>query len=337
MRTSVILASIVLAGLVAGRAGAQCTGTGPVLDVPTELGLGDPVTVNLHADPPASYALFMVSTGDGPTNLGSYGTACLDFPLELSAYFALDANGDASFDEEIPCDPSLIGLTIYLQFISCGGGRKSHLISNMVAVTITDGICDGDLCTFTQGGWGTRCNGGNPGCRRDQWFDTVFPKGVTIGDQGGIDGDGDFALHFTSSAAVEAFLPASKTPGILNADATDPTKSSAGVFAGQLLSARLNIAFDDAGALDDCKVRTDLLVGDLVFVDGVDADLLGWTVRDVIDLADLAISGELGDDGFDLDGDGSDDVTVSDLSSALDVFNNEFDNGTQHLGNLGLS
>ena len=152
-----------------------------------------------------------------------------------------------------------------------------------------------------------------------------------------MDADSIYALHFTNSAAVEAFLPAGKTPSILTADATDPTSSSAGVFAGQLLSATLNVAFDDAGALDDCKSRTDLKVGDLVFINGVDADLLGWSVRDLLDLANQAISGELGSGDLDLDGDGVGDVSISDLSDALDVLNNNFDDGTSNNGNLGVS
>jgi hypothetical protein len=68
----------------------------------------------------------------------------------------------------------------------------------------------------------------------------------------------------------------------------------------------------------------------------VDADLLGFSVRDLIDLADEVLSGALGPGPFDFDGDGLADVTVSDVSDALDVFNQNFDNGTQNNGNLGL-
>jgi hypothetical protein len=206
----------------------------------------------------------------------------------------------------------------------------------MVEVSVIDGLCDGDMIGFTQGGWGTVCSGGNPGCRRDAWFPTVFPNGVVIGDSDGIDGDKCYAVRFTSSAAVERFLPAGKTPSILKADATNPASSAAGVFAGQLLAAKLNVGFDDAGAFDEDKARDDLKLGDLVFVGGVDADLIGWTVRDLIDLADEAIRGAFGKSGIDLDGDGSADVVIADLSTALDVFNNEFGDGGRN-GNLGLN
>lgn len=321
---------------------AQCgSGGGAVLGMPDTAGIGTTVTVTLDAPPPVTTVLFLASLGQGPINGGAYGTICLDFPTIISIVLVLDANGHAELTGDIPCDPAFVGITLYAQFLTCAPGsegRTSKGSSNQESLTITDGLCDGDLCTFTQGGWGTTCSGNNPGCRRDKWFDTVFPNGVTIGDVDGIDGggDGEFALLFTSSAAVEDFLPAGKTPGTLDDDATDPTSSSAGVFAGQLLSATLNVAFDDAGALDDCKGRDDLRLGDLLFLSGVDADLLGFTVDDLLVLANAAISGGLGSGPFDLDGNGSDDVTLSDISDALTTFNENFDDGTTNNGHLGI-
>ncbi len=297
---------------------------------PTEAAIGSTVDVCLHG-PANEMGLLLVSGTQGSLP-SKYGTICVGFPTITDVLFTLDVNGTFCFQAEIDCDPTLVGITVYSQFITC---RPNIGISNLVATTITDALCDGDLCTFTQGGWGTSCSGGNPGCRRDQWFDTVYPNGLTLGDSDGIDGDSVYALHFDSSSAVEAFLPAGKSAGVLTADAHNPTKSAAGVFAGQLLSAKLNVGFDDAGALDDCKGRTDLLVGDLVFQSGVDGDLIGWTVREVLDLADQAISGALGTD-LDLDGDGHAELTISDLSDALDVLNNNFDNGTSNLGHLGI-
>lgn len=327
-----LTASLAFASLAAPIHAFDCNGTaGWVNGAPSEIAIGSSFSFCLHG-PANEMALFMVSGGQGPLP-SKYGDICLDFPLMFDFLITLDANGDYCFDVDVECDPSLVGFTVYSQFITC---RPNIGSSNQVATTVVDGICDGDLCTFTQGGWGTSCSGGNPGCRRDQWFDTVFPNGVTLGDSDGIDGDSIYALHFSSSSAIEAFLPAGGKASALTADAHDPTRSSAGVFAGQLLSARLNVEFDASGGLDDCKGRTDLKLGDLVFVSGVDADLIGWTVRDVIDLADQAISGELGND-IDLDGDGSADVSISDLNTALDVLNNNFDDGTKNDGHLGVS
>jgi len=332
MRSMWALAPLTMAVMASTATAGNCDGkAGWNISAPDTAPIGSTVQVDLTG-PANEMGFFMVSLGQGPFDT-PYGTICLDFPLALSFLFDLDANGQASFSGDIPCDPIFANLTIYMQFITC---RPNKGVSNQHALTITDGVCTGDLCGFTQGGWGTDCAGGNPGCRRDKSFDSLFPSGLSIGDPDGIDGDGDFALLFTSSQAVNDFLPAKKGPGILDGDQTDPADSSAGEFAGQLLAATLNVAFDDAGLLDDCKARTDLKLGDLVLTGGVDADLIGWSVRDLIGLANAVISGSLGSGPFDIDGDTNPDVTVSDISDALDVVNQNFDNGTQNNGNLGL-
>ncbi len=332
------LSSLAILSGLSSAANAQCAGDGPILDVPTTIRLGETVTVHMSSDIPAvDYFQLFASTGSGPTDLGSYGIACVSFPAIVDQVFPVGEDGTATAEIEIACDPALVGLVVYTQFITCGAhGETTHNISNMIEVNVIDGVCEGDMLGFTQGGWGTVCSGGNPGCRRDAWFPTVYPNGVVIGDADGIDGDGCYALRFTSSAAVETFLPAGKTPSILKADATNPKSSAAGVFAGQLLAAKLNVDFDDAGAFDDDKARDDVKLGDLVFVGGVDADLLGWSVRDLIALADEAICGAFGKGGIDITGDGIADVTIADLSNALDVLNNEFDNGGQDR-NLNIS
>jgi hypothetical protein len=339
VRTSLTLAAIAALALTDSRASAQCgTGGGRVLDMPATAALGDTVTIKMDTPPPTTMVLLMFSLGQGPIDFGSYGTLCLDFPPFLMLEFTLDATGHAEFSGNVPCDPAIVGVTVYGQFITCspGGGRQSHGSSNQASLTIVDGICDGGLCTFTQGGWGAGCSGNNPGCLRDKYFGSVFPNGVTIGDPDGIDGGGEFALHFTTSASVEAFLPAGGPPGELTADQTDPMTTPAGVFAGQLLAAKLNLAFDDAGALDGCKSRPDFKLGGLVFKGGVDSHLLGWSVREIIELSDSAISGALGSGPFDVDADGNGDVTLSDLSDALDVINGNFDGGKSNHHDLGL-
>lgn len=279
--------------------------------------------------PPGSLAFLMVSTEQGHVDT-SYGPICVGFPL-LYKFLVKIPTGKTCLDYDIPCDRQLVGLVLYEQFIVCDPIKSG---SNLTSLEIVDGICDGDFCTYTQGGWGTSCSGGNPGCRRDAHFDEVFPGGLLLGDQDGSDGDGEFSLLLQSSAAVEAFLPAGGKPSALDADLVDPLSSSAGSFAGQLAAAKLNVGFDDAGFLD--KGYAGVALGDLIFVSGVDSDLVGKTVRDVIALADLAISGHYADGKIDLDLDGNVDLTISDLSTALDVLNNNFDNCTQNLGHLGL-
>lgn len=93
---------------------------------------------------------------------------------------------------------------------SCGNS------SDTCSQSIVEEPC-GDICTFTIGGWGSRCPDSQaddmlstqPGCIRDHYFALVFPSGVTIGDPAGF-GEGNpnfYSARWTSSAAVEEFLP----------------------------------------------------------------------------------------------------------------------------------
>jgi hypothetical protein len=159
-----------------------------------------------------------------------------------------------------------------------------------------------------------------------------------IGDPDG-PGDGDqvWAACCGSAAALNKFLPIGGSPGPLTKDDVDPVIVQACAFAGQLVAAKLNVASDDAGVFDDGKCRDDLKLGDLVFVSGVDADLLGWSVRDLIALCDSLVPGESGKGPFDLDGDGVADVSFSDLNDALDALNHNFDNCTTDLGYVDVS
>lgn len=339
MRLGTIVSAVAALAMSTAPVHAQCgTGGGRILDMPPSAAIGTSVTINMSAPPPEEMVLLMFSLGQGPVDFGSYGTICLDMPPLLMLEFTLDANGNASATGDVPCDPSLIGLIIYAQFLTChfGGTHLSHGSSNQESLTITDGSCEGGLCTFTPGGWGAPCSGNNAGCIRDKFFDSVYPGGVSIGDPDGVDGDGVFAIHLTSAAAVEAFLPSGGTPAVLTQDETDPKKSSAGSFAGQLLAAKLAVDFDDAGALDGCKTRLDLKIGDTVFVSGVNDHFIGMSVRDFVAFAESVISGALGAGPYDVDGDGVGDVSVSDISDALDVLNSNFDDGTADHKHLGV-
>lgn len=202
------------------------------LDIPAQIEIGSVADIDFTG-PAHEMALLMVSLGQGPVKSG-YGTICLDFPLLAQVMLGLDAEGKALLQFDIPCDPALVDVTVYSQFITC---RPNKGISNQVASTFIDALHSGDLCTYTQGGWGADCHGGNP---------------------------------------------------------------------------------------------------DLVFVAGVHQKLLGWTVRDLIDLADQAIACALGAGPFDIDGDQIGDVTYADLNDALDAFNRNFDNCSSNLGYLGL-
>jgi hypothetical protein len=156
--------------------------------------------------------------------------------------------------------------------------------------------------TFTQGGWGAPPHGNNPGSLLQANFARVFPTGVSIGSSTGL------KLTFTSSIAVEGFLPQGGTPGVLLMSASNPTTSNAGVLAGQTLSVQLAVSFSTAGVtkagLDKLKV--------------VSGKLAGYTVAQVLALANGVLGGTTSLPAG---------VSLSDLNGVLDSINSNYDGG----------
>ncbi len=194
--------------------------------------------------------------------------------LPVSTTFEVEFEGDVtSKTVDTSCNESFgVGLNTRPLVITC--------------VEEVQIVGSNDLKTFTQGGWGTTCHGNNPGCFRDANFPLAFPDGLVVGDKDGVDGDDRYALTFTSSAAIEAFLPNGSTGTSLSEDAVDSTNGG-GVLAGQLVAATLNVGFNDAGVLGDQGV-----LGDLVYVANVNPGLMGLTVRDVLCLASDGLAGD---------------------------------------------
>ncbi len=317
--------------------GFEITVIPPVVPIGTPFG-------ECFQTPPGHWTAFVVLSlhkGTTHTVAGNLGVAppfLTIFPLPMPESGVLCLG-----DRQMPCDASLIGIVAYWQFVAVSNGQpKSFGLSNLASLTIVDGACNhpcevkpGAFMTYTQGGWGTKCAGNNPGCLRDAHFKDVFPGGLILGDKDGPDNDKNYALLLTTSSKVEKFLPAGGSPGKFTEDMTNVTSTAAGVFAGQLASAMLNVAFDDAGVFDSKKCQSFCKLGDLVFAQGVHAKLLGHSVREVIEFSNLAISGAL-KAPIDVDGDNVGDVSLSDLSTALDTLNNNFDNGTKDDGVLGM-
>lgn len=328
------LCAVVLASLAATARGGDCSGNaGWINGAPTEVAIGSSFSFCIQG-PANQPALFLVSGGQGPIQSKKYGEICLDFPVYFDFVVPLDASGTYCFDIDVECDPTIIGLTLYSQFVTC---KPIIGISNQVATTVVDGINAGDLCTYPQDTWGQNCSNNNVGCLLETWFPTLFPNGLLIGDADGVfDGDGVFAARWDSAATLNKFLPIGGGPGPLTYDAIDPKTVPACEIAGHLVAAKLNCAFDDAGVFDDGKCRDDLKLCDLIFVSGVDVKLIGWTVRDVIELADQAISGALGAGPFDVDGDGVPDLGFGQLNTALKVLNANFEDCDTNNGILGL-
>ena len=104
--------------------------------------------------------------------------------------------------------------------------------------------------------------------------------------------------------------------------------TAAGQFAGQLVSAKLNVGFDASAIQPFGNPQTFPAgtLGQLVFEGGVAPALLGLSVNEVIAISDVAISGAGTPAG----------ISVLDLAVALLRFNFEFQNCTDATGNLGF-
>ena len=185
-------------------------------------------------------------------------------------------------------------------------------------------ISVGDFCTYTQGGWGAACKGKNPGCVRDTFFDKVFTTPLPCSGEQGLTLGASAArrANFGNASAVKGFLPQGGTAGAFSGPLCDPTTSSAGVFAGQLLALKLNVGFSDAGYLPK---KGAVALGDLVMTSGPCA---GFSARQVLARGENAISG--------LGSSGSACLSVGDLATAADAINNDFDDCTQDQGALRL-
>ncbi|MDH4035252.1 MAG: T9SS type A sorting domain-containing protein, partial [candidate division Zixibacteria bacterium] len=153
--------------------------------------------------------------------------------------------------------------------------------------------CPREFCTYTMGGWGTDCPDSQaddmfstqPGCIRDHYFDDVFPDGVTIGHPD------YYTAHWTNSSKVRKYLPAGGTPGTLDDDYHNPTYTSAGVLAGQILALKLNVGFSEAGI----PVLLGLLDGGgnygAYVIDSCGGPFAGLTVNEFLAVADMAVGG----------------------------------------------
>jgi hypothetical protein len=162
------------------------------------------------------------------------------------------------------------------------------------------------FATFTQGGWGAKPSGNNPGTLLANNFTRVYPSGVTIG--------GSKTLRFTSASAVEIFLPAGGTASSLKSSAVNPR--SGNVLAGQTLALELNARFSAAGI-------TQSGLGSLKVASG---KLAGYTVNQVLLLCNAVLGGNVGSlpPG----------VSISDLNNIATAINENYDNGTTNKGYL---
>jgi hypothetical protein len=196
--------------------------------------------------------------------------------------------------------------------------------------------CDGEppeepfWRTQTQGGWGTKAKGQNPGTYRDANFDTSFPSGLVVGMQGT-----NYA-KFDSSGAIQCFLPQGGTADAFdqahlnpdpagipdsegacparNSDLATSSDTSAGVLAGQAVALTLNIVFDRPGNGGDSPIP----LADLIMV-GTPCD--GMTAQAVLDEANAVLAG-------------SGSMTPSEINECASTINENFVDGVTNEGNL---
>ncbi|MCZ4407272.1 T9SS type A sorting domain-containing protein [Cryomorphaceae bacterium 1068] len=158
---------------------------------------------------------------------------------------------------------------------NCADVALTYVDSILPADETSGGDC-GQLRTQTQGGWGSRANGNNPGTYRDANFEAAFPEGLVIGCE--------YTLTLTSSAAVEAFLPNGGPVTVLTEDLVDPTDFRT-VLAGQLVAATLSVGFD---ANDEDFSESVANLGDYTLSSG---PMVGLSVSEVIAEANAFIGG----------------------------------------------
>ena len=163
---------------------------------------------------------------------------------------------------------------VYHTFACCP--PLSLVVTATAEIGTPGGFQPGDYCSFSQGGLGGR---GAPFYLLASKFAELFPSGVEVGLAGGA----GFSMKFTSALTVQEYLPAGGTPGVLTVDLLDPSSSSSGVFGGQALALKLNIALSDSGT-------TPPGLGDLSYRNPGDA-LHGFTVRQILAAAETALGG----------------------------------------------
>jgi len=178
-----------------------------------------------------------------------------------------------------------------LQFQFAGGTIRSTWSATESPLVLPKGFTG---CTVTQGGWGAPAHGNNPGAFLNaNFFPTYGNLGVSIG--------GNFTLRFVTADNVRAFLPQGGPPSFLNGSAVNPTTSSAGVFAGQVLALELNVDLEGLGGL---------------ILTGTGTSLDNHTVAQVLALANIALGGGPLPAGF---------GSFSALNDLIDQLNMSFD------------
>jgi hypothetical protein len=171
----------------------------------------------------------------------------------------------------------------------------------------------GQFVTYLQPEWaGEGLLMGTPASRLlNADFSTVY-----AGSFGEVTMGSTYTMSFDSASAVEAYLPASGTPGPLNADLLDPTTSHSGSFGGDVVALTLDVNFSSAGFLTGSSHYS---FGNLVMT-GFPAlpDLDGITVGQFLGQLDILLGGGSLPDGY----------TIAELDPIAIEVENSFTDGS---------
>jgi hypothetical protein len=209
-----------------------------------------------------TYTLETLVTGAGQvTNTASLAGTSTSVQLKVG----VDASGDPVF-KTIEC------------CTATDADASSSVLVSLPPPTET-------YCTQTQGGWGGPSTG-EPGQILDNNFAATYPSGVGIGRTP------NFNATWTSATGVRAFLPAGGTAGLLTANLTDPTSTSAGVFAGQTLALTLNLGIANKDRPGTSTIK------DLYYCPATSDSLKGQLVSQILAAINQAIGGGSLPSGF---------------------------------------
>ncbi len=246
------------------------------------------------ADLCTSFSVSGVST-NVTTNGGTNGAINVTLVGGQSPFIYSWSNGATTED--------LTGLEGGIYWLTVTDANKCVKTYQAVITQPNSGICTG-FRTQTQGGWGSKANGENPGAYRDANFVAAFPNGVTIGC-------GTKLLKLTTAKAVEDFLPSGSTPTVLPAGTlTNPAGTYSNVLAGQVVALTLNIGFDNYDATFGSSTTN---LKNLFITTGT---FSGKSVQFLLDEANKALGGC------------STTYTLSDINDVVTSVNENYVNGT---------
>jgi len=195
-------------------------------------------------------------------------------------------NGDQTLKTIITVPSYLESFKLVFPEKSGNPAIQISTIGNNLLVDLNNGQksvmvpCDlSGFITYTQDEWSAPATGNNVGDLRNNHFNSVFTTNMVVGDPS------NFIITFTSATAIENFLPSSGINQQLAQNLINPSSSVAlGDWSGQIISAILNVSYNEAGFLG--SGYTDLK--NLSFIAGPFA---GMTIGDFLIVANTAIGG----------------------------------------------